>query len=102
MIFVETPALAAGYGAFDVQGGRTAVAFPPDAISQSLEALVGGFPFGEDYLVQVPDLKGRQEPPTYVHKILLVQRDEPLRRPDAEEFGAGLLACKISLEPFVL
>src|SRR3712207_8872377 len=74
----------------------TAVAFPPDAISQSLEALVGGFPFGEDYLVQVPDLKGRQEPPTYVHKILLVQRDEPLRRPDAEEFGAGLLACKIS------
>ncbi len=59
MIFAETPALGAGYEAFEVQGSRTGVALPPDAISQSLEALVGGFPFGEDYLVQMPDLEGR-------------------------------------------
>ncbi len=57
--FSEAPALSAGYQAFDVQGGRTGIALPPDAIPQSREALAGGLLIGEDYLVQVTDLKGR-------------------------------------------
>ncbi len=100
--FSETPALTAGYEALEIQGGRTGVALSPDAISQSLEALAGGFHFGEDDLVQVPDLKRRKELPPHVGKELFMQRDEPFRRSDAEKSGAGRLARQIALEFLVL
>ena len=93
--------LTAGHRSFHIQHGRTGIALPPDAILQSLEALTGGFHLGEDYLVQMPDLEGRQEPPPHVGKVLLVQRDEPFRRSDAEEFDSRLLARQLTLELLV-
>src|SRR5215203_574477 len=103
------------YETFDVQGGRTRVAFAQNPTPNGVAAFAQpsrchgrqqrhfcGLVFGQDQLSEVTDSQWWRCQPPHVREKLLVQGDEPFGRPDPIEISRVSLTPQLRIQPLFL